>query len=60
MDQMAGHNVLLIAGGLGIAPLRAPLFWINEYRSRFLDVNVLYGVKEPPSCSLPGSSTNGR
>jgi len=47
MDEMAGNNILLIAGGLGIAPLRAPLFWINEHRDRFLDVNLLYGAKEP-------------
>jgi len=47
MDEMAGHNVLLIAGGLGVAPLRAPLFWINEHRDRFLNVHLLYGVKEP-------------
>ena len=46
MDEMSGHNVLLIAGGLGVAPLRAPLFWINEHRERFLDVHLLYGVKE--------------
>ncbi|MEE9904397.1 FAD/NAD(P)-binding protein [Chlorobium sp.] len=47
MDEMAGHHVLLIAGGLGIAPLRAPLFWINEHRDRFRDVHLLYGAKEP-------------
>lgn len=47
MDEMAGHNILLIAGGLGIAPLRAPLYWINEHRDRFLDVHLLYGTKEP-------------
>ncbi len=47
MDEMAGHNILLIAGGLGIAPLRAPLYWLNEHRDRFLDVHLLYGAKEP-------------
>ncbi|MCF8383449.1 MAG: FAD/NAD(P)-binding protein [Chlorobium sp.] len=47
MDEMAGHHVLLVAGGLGIAPLRAPLFWINEHRDRFRDVHLLYGAKEP-------------
>ena len=47
MDEMAGHNILLVAGGLGIAPLRAPLSWINEHRDRFLDVDLLYGAKEP-------------
>ena len=47
MDEMTGNNILLIAGGLGIAPLRAPLFWINEHRERFLNVHILYGVKDP-------------
>lgn len=47
MDEMAGHHVLLIAGGLGIAPLRAPLFWINEHRDRFREVHLLYGAREP-------------
>lgn len=47
MDEMSGHNVLLVAGGLGIAPLRAPLYWINEHRDRFRDVSLLYGAKEP-------------
>ncbi|MCX6178086.1 MAG: FAD/NAD(P)-binding protein [Chlorobiales bacterium] len=47
MDEMTGNNVLLIAGGLGIAPLRAPLFWINEHRDRFFNVHMLYGAKDP-------------
>ncbi|ABL66172.1 FAD/NAD(P)-binding protein [Chlorobium phaeobacteroides] len=47
MDEIAGHHVLLVAGGLGIAPLRAPLFWINEHRDRFRDVHLLYGAREP-------------
>lgn len=46
MDQMTGHSILLIAGGLGIAPLRAPLFWINEHRDRYGDVHLLYGAKD--------------
>lgn len=47
MDEMSGNNILLIAGGLGMAPLRSPLSWINEHRERFENVDVLYGVKEP-------------
>lgn len=47
MDEMAGHHILLIAGGLGIAPLRAPLFWVNEHRDHYKDVHLLYGAKEP-------------
>ena len=47
MEEMIDRNVILVAGGLGIAPLRAPLFWINDHRDRYRDVHMLYGTKEP-------------
>jgi NAD(P)H-flavin reductase len=45
--KMKGHNVLLIAGGLGLAPLRAPIFHVTENRSDYQDVHILYGTKDP-------------
>ena len=47
MEEMAGHNILLIAGGLGLAPLRSPIYWVIERRDEYRDVAVLYGTKEP-------------
>ncbi len=47
MEKMVDHNILLIAGGLGLAPLRAPIYWINEHRSDYKDVSILYGTKNP-------------
>jgi len=47
MEEMAGHNILLIAGGLGLAPLRAPIFWVNNHREQFKDVHILYGTRDP-------------
>jgi len=47
MEQMVGHNILLVAGGLGLAPLRAPIYWVSEHRDEYKDVHVLYGTKEP-------------
>ena len=47
MEEMTGKNILLIAGGLGLAPLRAPIFWVSEHREEFKDVHILYGTKEP-------------
>ena len=47
MEQMSGHNVLLIAGGLGLAPLRTPIFHIAENRPDYKDVHILYGAREP-------------
>ena len=47
MQEMVGANVLLIAGGLGIAPLRSPIFWVNEHRRDYEDVTILYGTRDP-------------
>jgi NAD(P)H-flavin reductase len=47
MEQMTGHSVLLIAGGLGLAPLRAPIFHVIENRAEYKDVHILYGTKNP-------------
>jgi len=47
MERMKGHSVLLIAGGLGLAPLRSPLFHITENRPDYRDVHILYGTREP-------------
>lgn len=49
MEEMVGDNILLIAGGLGLAPLRAPLYWINEHRDEYKNVCLLYGTKNPAS-----------
>ena len=47
MEKMFGQNVLLIAGGLGLAPLRTPITYIQENRSRFNSVDIIYGTKDP-------------
>lgn len=47
MEEMAGQNILLIAGGLGLAPLRPPIAYVQENRSRFNSVDILYGTKDP-------------
>ncbi len=47
MVKMHGSDVLLIAGGLGLAPLRAPIFHVTENRSDYKDVHIIYGTKDP-------------
>ena len=47
MEEMAGANMLLIAGGLGIVPLRSPIYWANEHRRDFKDITILYGARNP-------------
>ena len=47
MERMHGESVLLVAGGLGMAPLRAPIAYAIENRSRFKDINIVYGARTP-------------
>jgi NAD(P)H-flavin reductase len=47
MERMAGGNIFLIAGGLGLAPLRAPIYWVSDYRDQYKEVHILYGTKDP-------------
>jgi sulfhydrogenase subunit gamma (sulfur reductase) len=47
MEEMHGQNILLIAGGLGLAPLRAPIAYVQENRSLFKQVDIIYGTKDP-------------
>jgi NAD(P)H-flavin reductase len=47
MEKMKGHSVLLIAGGLGLAPLRSPIIYVTENRSDYDQVHILYGTTDP-------------
>ncbi len=47
LGKMRGKNVLLIAGGLGLAPLRAPIFYVTENLGEFEKVHIMYGAKRP-------------
>ncbi len=44
---MKGHSILLIAGGLGLAPLRSPIIYVTENRADYDQVHILYGTTDP-------------
>lgn len=47
MAEAAGRDVLLVAGGLGLAPLRPALYRLLGERERFGKVTLLYGARTP-------------
>lgn len=47
MEVAKGRDVIIMAGGLGIAPLRALIHEILKNRERHKDVFLLYGSKTP-------------
>jgi len=42
-----GKDVIIIAGGIGLAPLRPALFELLAYRKRFHRIILLYGTRTP-------------
>lgn len=47
LDKMVGNNILIVAGGLGIVPLRSLIQYILEKRKDFGEVQILLGCKTP-------------
>lgn len=43
----ASRDVVLIAGGIGLAPLRPALYHVLNHRSEYERVALLYGVRSP-------------
>jgi sulfhydrogenase subunit gamma (sulfur reductase) len=48
-EKMKNHNVLLIAGGLGIAPLMSLIRYILHYREEYKEIMIIYGAVNPRS-----------
>jgi NAD(P)H-flavin reductase len=47
IDAAIGHDVLLLAGGLGLAPLRPALYHLLAHRHRYGRVALVYGARSP-------------
>jgi len=45
--QAEGRDVLIVAGGIGLAPLRPAICHILKHRERFGRVNLLFGARSP-------------
>jgi NAD(P)H-flavin reductase len=47
VEQAEGNDVVLVAGGIGLAPLRPAIYQILAKRERFGNVVLLYGARTP-------------
>ena len=47
VDQFRGNDLLIIAGGIGYAPLRSLLKYVQLSRGDFARVTLLYGARTP-------------
>jgi NAD(P)H-flavin reductase len=47
LGEAEGKDVLMLAGGLGLAPLRPAIYHVLRHRDRYRRVAVLYGARTP-------------
>ena len=47
VDDAVGNDVVIVAGGIGLAPLRPALYQIISQREKFGKVVLLYGTRTP-------------
>lgn len=47
IDDAAGRDVVVVAGGLGLAPLRPALYRLFAERARYGQIILLYGTRSP-------------
>ncbi len=47
VEEIAGSDVVIVAGGLGLAPLRPALYALLARRERFGRITLLYGARTP-------------
>ena len=47
IEKLSGQDILLCAGGIGLAPLRPVIYYILAQRERYGQVTLLYGERTP-------------
>ncbi|CCQ74983.1 FAD/NAD(P)-binding protein [Magnetospira sp. QH-2] len=47
VKEAEGHDLLLVAGGIGLAPLRPTIYHVLTNRARYGKVVILYGARTP-------------
>ena len=44
-DAFAGHDLLIIAGGVGLAPVRSVINYCRHHRDRYGKIDIVYGSR---------------
>lgn len=45
VDDMRGKNVVFVAGGIGLAPVRCVIWNVLDQREHFGDITIIYGAR---------------
>ena len=53
-EKLRGHDLVLIAGGCGLAPMRSLIQYCEDRRDNFGKVTIVYGAKSPADVLFEG------
>ncbi|HOD65254.1 MAG TPA: FAD/NAD(P)-binding protein [candidate division Zixibacteria bacterium] len=53
VEEAKGRDVVVVAGGIGLAPLRPTLYHLLKHRKRYGKVILLYGARTPDDVLYP-------
>jgi NAD(P)H-flavin reductase len=60
LEEARGHDVVMVAGGLGLPPLRPVIYHLLRHRSAFGRVALLYGARTPADVLYGGELEHWR
>ena len=60
VERARGRDVVVMAGGLGLAPVRPVLYELIENRDQYGRVSLLYGARGPAEMLFPGELAEWR
>ncbi|MBS0201286.1 MAG: FAD/NAD(P)-binding protein [Planctomycetes bacterium] len=58
IPQLVGKNVVVVAGGLGLAPLRPLVYHLVRHRSQFQNVSLIVGARTAAGLLYPTEYAN--
>jgi len=47
LAELAGRDLIILTGGLGLAPLRPVIYYVLSHRPEFGAVEIIYGARSP-------------
>jgi len=47
LEEMQGKNLLIIGGGIGLAPLRSVILNVLDDRAKYGKIDIIYGARSP-------------
>jgi NAD(P)H-flavin reductase len=54
VEEAEGNDIVIVAGGIGLAPLRPAIYQILARRERYGQVALCYGARSPKELLYPG------